>query len=191
MTKLNIPKLRLFNIRLVTTCGLVNTSVLKVSPVLLSLLSLVGQSRKSPFCRFCCMCCSSMRQATRCSPSKRWRRSACCYLRWVCVCFFCGVVLLCELDSLSVCVWQVEESVLSLGKFNSMVSLAAFFPFKSAQAALENMNAISEGLCVTAAAGERRTSSAELHQLDLLRQFPFKNSPRSDLLFSDIFLRVP
>ncbi|MEQ2193938.1 snoRNP complex protein nop56, partial [Xenoophorus captivus] len=40
----------------------------------------------------------------------------------------------------------VEESVLSLGKFNSMVSLAAFFPFKSAQAALENMNAISEGV---------------------------------------------
>lgn len=42
-------------------------------------------------------------------------------------------------------VWQVEESVLSIAKFNSMVSLAAFFPFKSAQAALENMNAISEG----------------------------------------------
>lgn len=36
--------------------------------------------------------------------------------------------------------------MLSLGKFNSMVSLAAFFPFKSAQAALENMNAISEGM---------------------------------------------
>lgn len=42
---------------------------------------------------------------------------------------------------------QVEESVLNIGKFNSMVSLAAFFPFKSAQAALENMNAISEGKC--------------------------------------------
>lgn len=42
---------------------------------------------------------------------------------------------------------QVEESVLSIGKFNSMVSLAAFFPFKSAQTALENMNAISEGKC--------------------------------------------
>lgn len=39
----------------------------------------------------------------------------------------------------------MEESVLNIGKFNSMVSLAAFFPFKSAQAALENMNAISEG----------------------------------------------
>lgn len=44
-----------------------------------------------------------------------------------------------------VCFLQVEESVLNIGKFNSMVSLAAFFPFKSAQAALENMNAISEG----------------------------------------------
>lgn len=44
-----------------------------------------------------------------------------------------------------VCVFQVEESVLNIGKFNSMVSLAAFFPFKSAQAALDNMNAISEG----------------------------------------------
>lgn len=40
---------------------------------------------------------------------------------------------------------QVEESVLSVGKFSSVVKLAAFFPFKSAQAALENMNAISEG----------------------------------------------
>lgn len=39
----------------------------------------------------------------------------------------------------------MEECVLSIGKFNSMVSLAAFFPFKSAQGALENMNAISEG----------------------------------------------
>lgn len=44
-----------------------------------------------------------------------------------------------------VCALQVEESVLNIGKFNNMVSLAAFFPFKSAQAALENMNAISEG----------------------------------------------
>lgn len=40
---------------------------------------------------------------------------------------------------------QVEESVLNIGKFSSVVKLAAFFPFKSAQAALENINAISEG----------------------------------------------
>lgn len=41
--------------------------------------------------------------------------------------------------------WQVEQSVLNIGKFSSVVKLAAFFPFKSAQAALENINAISEG----------------------------------------------
>lgn len=40
---------------------------------------------------------------------------------------------------------QVEDCVLNIGKFNGMVSLAAFFPFKSAQAALDNINAISEG----------------------------------------------
>lgn len=45
----------------------------------------------------------------------------------------------------SCALFQVEQSVLNIGKFNSMVSLAAFFPFKSAQAALENMNAVSEG----------------------------------------------
>jgi hypothetical protein len=46
----------------------------------------------------------------------------------------------------------VEECVTKIAKFTSMVSLAAFFPFKSAQGALENINAISEGkkqvLCI-------------------------------------------
>ncbi|XP_069568097.1 nucleolar protein 56 [Brachyistius frenatus] len=51
-----------------------------------------------------------------------------------------------EAEEIGMLLPQVEESVLSIGKFNSMVSLAAFFPFKSAQAALENMNAISEGV---------------------------------------------
>uniref|UniRef100_A0A672YAH8 Nucleolar protein 56 n=1 Tax=Sphaeramia orbicularis TaxID=375764 RepID=A0A672YAH8_9TELE len=51
-----------------------------------------------------------------------------------------------EVEEIGMLLPQVEESVLSIGKFNSMVSLAAFFPFKSAQAALENMNAISEGV---------------------------------------------
>ncbi|XP_053299616.1 nucleolar protein 56 [Pleuronectes platessa] len=51
-----------------------------------------------------------------------------------------------EVEEIGMLLPQVEESVLSLGKFNSMVSLAAFFPFKSAQAALENINAISEGV---------------------------------------------
>ncbi|XP_071351626.1 nucleolar protein 56 [Trachinotus anak] len=51
-----------------------------------------------------------------------------------------------EVEEIGMLLPQVEQSVLSIGKFNSMVSLAAFFPFKSAQAALENMNAISEGV---------------------------------------------
>uniref|UniRef100_A0A8C6XEK7 Nucleolar protein 56 n=1 Tax=Naja naja TaxID=35670 RepID=A0A8C6XEK7_NAJNA len=41
---------------------------------------------------------------------------------------------------------QVEESALSLGRFLALVRLEAFSPFRSAQAALENMNAVSEGL---------------------------------------------
>uniref|UniRef100_H3CZA5 Nucleolar protein 56 n=1 Tax=Tetraodon nigroviridis TaxID=99883 RepID=H3CZA5_TETNG len=51
-----------------------------------------------------------------------------------------------EVEEIGMLLPQVEESVLNIGKFNSMVSLAAFFPFKSAQAALENMNAVSEGV---------------------------------------------
>ncbi|XP_008318633.1 nucleolar protein 56 [Cynoglossus semilaevis] len=51
-----------------------------------------------------------------------------------------------EVEEIGMLLPQVEQSVLSVGKFNSMVSLAAFFPFKSAQGALENMNAISEGV---------------------------------------------
>ncbi|XP_072858307.2 nucleolar protein 56 [Pogona vitticeps] len=41
---------------------------------------------------------------------------------------------------------QVEDSVLNLGKFLAMVRLVAFSPFKSAQSALENINAVSEGI---------------------------------------------
>ncbi|XP_031133242.1 nucleolar protein 56 [Sander lucioperca] len=51
-----------------------------------------------------------------------------------------------EVEEIGMLLPQVEESVLNIGKFNSMVSLAAFFPFKSAQAALENINAVSEGV---------------------------------------------
>ncbi|XP_056886539.1 nucleolar protein 56 [Takifugu flavidus] len=51
-----------------------------------------------------------------------------------------------EVEEIGMLLPQVEQSVLNIGKFNNMVSLAAFFPFKSAQAALENMNAVSEGV---------------------------------------------
>lgn len=51
---------------------------------------------------------------------------------------------------------QVEESVLTLGKFHNVVKLVAFSPFRSAQSALENMNAVSEG---ERGAGEPGSSS--------------------------------
>lgn len=41
---------------------------------------------------------------------------------------------------------QVEASVSDLGKFKSIVKLVGFSPFKTAIAALENVNAISEGI---------------------------------------------
>ncbi|XP_070612896.1 nucleolar protein 56 [Erythrolamprus reginae] len=41
---------------------------------------------------------------------------------------------------------QVEASALSLARFLALVRLEAFAPFRSAQAALENINAVSEGL---------------------------------------------
>ncbi|KAL4623188.1 nucleolar protein 56 [Arapaima gigas] len=51
-----------------------------------------------------------------------------------------------EVEEIGMLLPQVEESVLNLGKFSMVVKLAAFFPFKSAQSALENMNAVSEGV---------------------------------------------
>lgn len=41
---------------------------------------------------------------------------------------------------------QVEESVTNLSRFNGLVKLTGFQPFKNALAALENINAISEGI---------------------------------------------
>lgn len=41
---------------------------------------------------------------------------------------------------------QLEAAVSDLGRFNSVVKLVGFSPFKTAVAALENMNAISEGI---------------------------------------------
>lgn len=41
---------------------------------------------------------------------------------------------------------QLEASVTDLARFNSLVKLVAFTPFKTAIAALENINAISEGV---------------------------------------------
>uniref|UniRef100_A0A8C2AWA1 Nucleolar protein 56 n=1 Tax=Cyprinus carpio TaxID=7962 RepID=A0A8C2AWA1_CYPCA len=51
-----------------------------------------------------------------------------------------------EVEDIGMLLPQVEQSVLNLGKFTSVIKLSAFFPFKSAQGALENINAISEGV---------------------------------------------
>ena len=40
---------------------------------------------------------------------------------------------------------QVEQSVTDLSRFNGVVKLVAFAPFKSAAHALDNINSISEG----------------------------------------------
>lgn len=51
-----------------------------------------------------------------------------------------------EFEETGMLVPQVEESVTDLSRFNSVVKLVGFSPFKTALSALENINAISEGL---------------------------------------------
>ncbi|XP_041985167.1 nucleolar protein 56 [Aricia agestis] len=51
-----------------------------------------------------------------------------------------------EFEELAAFLPQVEESVTDLQKFNSVVTLIGFQPFKSAVVALENINAVSEGI---------------------------------------------
>ncbi|XP_072112939.1 nucleolar protein 56 [Mobula birostris] len=51
-----------------------------------------------------------------------------------------------EVEEIGLLLPQVEEGIVSIGKFNNIVKLVAFSPFKSAQSALENINAVSEGI---------------------------------------------
>lgn len=51
-----------------------------------------------------------------------------------------------EYEEIGAFVSQVEESALDLSKFNSVVKLIAFAPFTSGLNALDNLNAISEGV---------------------------------------------
>ena len=50
-----------------------------------------------------------------------------------------------EFEELGALLPQVEASVTDLSKFNSIVELTAFSPFKSGTNALDNINSISEG----------------------------------------------
>lgn len=51
-----------------------------------------------------------------------------------------------EFEEIGMLLPQLEQSVTDISRFNGIVKLTAFSPFKSALAALENINAISEGL---------------------------------------------
>ena len=50
-----------------------------------------------------------------------------------------------EFEEVSMLQSQVEKSVTDLSKFQSIVKLVAFSPFKSGTNALDNINSISEG----------------------------------------------
>ena len=52
-----------------------------------------------------------------------------------------------EFEEISMLQSAVEESITDISSFNSVVSLQAFQPFKNAEDALANINAVSEGLC--------------------------------------------
>lgn len=51
-----------------------------------------------------------------------------------------------EFEEIGMFLPQLEASVADISRFNGIVKLTAFTPFKTALAALENINAISEGI---------------------------------------------
>ena len=52
-----------------------------------------------------------------------------------------------EFEEVSMFLPQVEASVTDLSKFQGIVQLVAFSPFKSGTNALDNINSVSEGKC--------------------------------------------
>lgn len=57
-----------------------------------------------------------------------------------------GVFKVEEFEEIGMLLPQLESAVHDLARFNSIVKLVGFSPFKSAITALENINAISEGI---------------------------------------------
>lgn len=51
-----------------------------------------------------------------------------------------------EFEEVATFLPQLEDSVTELDRFNTLVKLTAFQPFKTAVSALENINSISEGI---------------------------------------------
>ncbi|GAB0087535.1 nucleolar protein 56 [Sergentomyia squamirostris] len=64
-----------------------------------------------------------------------------------------GLFSVSEFEEISMLMPQVEASVTDLSRFNSIVKLVSFSSFKTAVAALENANAISEGIVPSDLAG--------------------------------------
>ena len=58
-----------------------------------------------------------------------------------------GLFLVKQFEEIAMLQSAVEESVTDISAFNSVVNLQAFQPFKNAEDALANINAVSEGLC--------------------------------------------
>jgi len=52
-----------------------------------------------------------------------------------------------EFEEIAMLQSAVEESITDISAFNSVISFQAFNPFKNAEDALANINAVSEGLC--------------------------------------------
>lgn len=50
-----------------------------------------------------------------------------------------------EMEEIGMTLSNVESNITDISKFNSIVKLIAFSPFKSGANALENMNSVSEG----------------------------------------------
>lgn len=57
-----------------------------------------------------------------------------------------GLFMVKEFDEMALLAPRVEQCVLDLGKFNSLVQTVHFAPFRSTVHALENMNCVSEGV---------------------------------------------
>jgi len=51
-----------------------------------------------------------------------------------------------EFEEIGLLQAEVEECVLDISRFNSVVKLVAFSPFRSGPNALDNINSISEGV---------------------------------------------
>lgn len=57
-----------------------------------------------------------------------------------------GVFKVKEFEEIGMMLPQIEASINDVSRFNSIVQLVSFSPFKTALAALENINAVSEGI---------------------------------------------